>query len=232
MGESPDSYIEQQGHNACPECSRQCLECKEKIKNMESKMLKMTIALTSALTLIGQQGMEYIINAVQNAEKIVSVEEKTPSNKNSVSQDYKFGGKEGSHPINFSSYFTKQEYNKKHDDYEEETFLVDTKAYKKNNIDYSSSNSQWLFSNPKNIVLGSSTFPYSDSSAYKKEYHIDFAPSIMASKSLVSDSIFAKEDVSYQYDFTTSMQSGISIPSPSAMILLAFGGMTGNRSRH
>jgi hypothetical protein len=56
--------------HSCQTCARLCDEAKDKSLRLEKKVYAMTIALTSALTLLGERAVEEIISLVRGVESI------------------------------------------------------------------------------------------------------------------------------------------------------------------
>jgi len=56
--------------HSCPTCARLCDEAKDKSKRLEKKVYAMTIALTSALTLLGEKAVQEIMSMVRGMENI------------------------------------------------------------------------------------------------------------------------------------------------------------------
>lgn len=57
-------------HSNCPSCARRCEEAQDKSIRLEKKVFVMTIALTSALTLLGEKAVQEIIAIVRGVQGI------------------------------------------------------------------------------------------------------------------------------------------------------------------
>lgn len=65
--------------HSCPSCARLCDEAKDKSKRLEKKIYVMTIALTSALTLLGKEAVEEIVSIVNGVEEMTASATEAPS---------------------------------------------------------------------------------------------------------------------------------------------------------
>lgn len=65
--------------HSCPSCARLCDEAKDKSKRLEKKIYVMTIALTSALTLLGKEAVEGIVSIVNGVEEMTGSAVEPPS---------------------------------------------------------------------------------------------------------------------------------------------------------
>ena len=63
----------------CSSCARLCAEAKDKSKRLEKKIYVMTIALTSALTLLGKEAVEEIVSIVNGVEGMTASATEAPS---------------------------------------------------------------------------------------------------------------------------------------------------------
>lgn len=230
MGELPDKFNSHHGSQSCSECSRQCTECKEKMSKMESKLLKMTIALTSALTLIGQQGVEYIVSVIENTEKIVAPEESKDKKEKTDSMSYRFGGNSKGYPSNFSSHFDFNDYSSNGDGGDEEIFLADTKKNKRSRDPQYSLQSKWIFSSPKELSEQSSMLSLNENNVDDMDYSLS---SFNHKKEILAADLTLNDRHDHiQYEYSINYASGIAVPSPSAILVLALGGMANSRSRY
>jgi hypothetical protein len=57
--------MSQKPHTNCPTCARVCDDAKEEAKRLNKKVFLMTIALTSALTLLGQEAAQQVLAYVK-----------------------------------------------------------------------------------------------------------------------------------------------------------------------
>jgi len=227
MGETPDSFTIKNNEHSCPECSKQCKECKEKILKAESKILKMTIALTASFTLLGKEAVEFVIEMVNNTEKIVDNNTKE-ENKNLTDVTYKFGKKNDRIP-NFSSHYDPINSFYENEENKKEIFLADTKKYA-NPIENKNYNSmKWIYSSPKELGNEYYSLVYDDTNKNEIAFKANDVSNNMAfsADSLKINNIeFSQgiESINYQ-------SSNITIPNPGTLCILAFGGMIHNRSR-
>jgi hypothetical protein len=66
-------------NHSCPSCARLCDEAKDKSKRLERKVYAMTIALTSALTLLGKEAVDEIVSIVNGVEEMTGSAVDPPS---------------------------------------------------------------------------------------------------------------------------------------------------------
>jgi hypothetical protein len=90
MGNVPDTAA---SHPGCEACSRACEEAKSKSSTLEKKNFRLAIALTSALTLLGEQGVKAVVSVVESMRSVADAEADTKETAAAGSADdgYNFG---------------------------------------------------------------------------------------------------------------------------------------------
>lgn len=83
----------------CDTCAKACVDCKTNMVSLEKKNFKMAIALTSALTLLGEQGVKAVAGMVESIWKVTEDAPKEAKETASAGDDaYRFGGSRASTP--------------------------------------------------------------------------------------------------------------------------------------
>jgi len=89
--------------HGCDTCAKACVDCKTNVVSLEKKNFKMAIALTSALTLLGEQGVKAVFEVVKSISGITEKEEAEQQAVSSAGDGYRFGRDAGRMPA-FSGY--------------------------------------------------------------------------------------------------------------------------------
>lgn len=80
-------------NHGCDTCAKACVDCKTNVVSLEKKNFKMAIALTSALTLLGEQGVKAVIGMIESMNSITDAAD-APDGKDATASSgssYQFG---------------------------------------------------------------------------------------------------------------------------------------------
>lgn len=216
------------GHGGCETCARVCEEAKTRSASLEKKNFRLAMALTSALTLLGEQGVKAVMGVIESMHAVADEAPKPPTTAtgSAAGGGYRFGGGRGGAP-QFSGW--KPSWT---------------------GIDDGGSNGDlWLpsegWSGPKDVSLASvSTISPSGILSYAPSSYI-LTPAEPPLSALAMDipSSMLLPAVAI-HDFTTPSPFGgyrahleaepshvSTIPHPGTLCVFAVGGMFGSRSR-
>lgn len=87
-------------NNGCEVCARASADCKTKVAQLEKRNFRLAIALTAALTLLGQQGVKTVVGMVEAMRQVAGQAPKDAKETASADGDvYHFGGSPTSPPV-------------------------------------------------------------------------------------------------------------------------------------
>jgi hypothetical protein len=226
MGNVPDGSA---SHGGCETCARVCEEAKQRSSQLEKKNFRLAIALTSALTLLGEQGVKAVVGMVESMRSVTEVAEKPPTTaaRDTGGRDYSFG-RGGNGTPSFSRW--RPSWTGTADDMSGDDIWLPPQGWGGPSGTLLSGSSSMSSAIVASAVLPPSADP--------------LAPILPASVVLASMPSYLDGIATDVHDFTTPSPFGgyqahletaptsvSTVPSPGTLCVFAVGGMIGSRSR-